>query len=70
MAELSDLEQKIKDKLGLSEERTQLQHDHLQQQMAEAEARSGSWRRAKQRVVQYTLARYGGQCNETAKKLP
>jgi YHS domain-containing protein len=39
MADLSDLERKIKEKLALSEERQHLQKDHIQQRMAEAEAR-------------------------------
>jgi YHS domain-containing protein len=39
MAGLDDLEQRIKDKLALSEEHSQRRQDHLQQQMAEAEAR-------------------------------
>jgi YHS domain-containing protein len=39
MAEMNDLERKIKEKLSLSEEREGLRRNHLQQQMAEAEAR-------------------------------
>jgi YHS domain-containing protein len=39
MAEMTDLERKIKQKLAMSEEREGLRRDHVQQQMAEAEAR-------------------------------
>ena len=39
MADLTDLERKIKDKLSLSDERERLQRNHLQARMAEAEAR-------------------------------
>lgn len=39
MTDLSDLERKLKEKLVLSEQRQQLQRDHLQQRMAEVEAR-------------------------------
>ena len=45
MADLSDLERKIKEKLALSEERQQLQRNHVQHQMAEAEARHQRYRR-------------------------
>jgi YHS domain-containing protein len=39
MANLNDLERRIKEKLALSEEREQLQKDHFRQRMVEAEAR-------------------------------
>ena len=39
MANLNDLERKLKEKLALSEGQQQLQRDHLQQRMAEAQAR-------------------------------
>jgi len=39
MPEMTDLEQKIKEKLSLSQEREGLRWHQLQQQMAEAEAR-------------------------------
>jgi YHS domain-containing protein len=39
MADLTDIEHKIKEKLALSDERQQLRQDHLRQRMAEAEAR-------------------------------
>jgi YHS domain-containing protein len=39
VADLTDLERKLKEKLMLGVQRQQLQRDHLQQRMAEAEAR-------------------------------
>jgi YHS domain-containing protein len=39
MADLNDLEHRIKEKLALSEEREQLQKNHFRQRMVEAEAR-------------------------------
>jgi YHS domain-containing protein len=39
MADLNELERRIKEKLALSEEREQLQKDHFRQRMVEAEAR-------------------------------
>jgi YHS domain-containing protein len=49
------MERRIKEKLGLSEERQQLQHDHLQQQMAEAEARQQRYTALADRLMQEVI---------------
>lgn len=43
MADLDDLERKLKDKLALSQERQQLQENHFRRQMVEAEQRHKSY---------------------------
>jgi YHS domain-containing protein len=55
MADLIDLERKIKEKLSLSEERQHLQRDHLQQQMAEAEARHQRYTAQADRLMQEVI---------------
>jgi YHS domain-containing protein len=55
MAEMTDLEQKIKEKLSLSEEREGLRRDHLQQQMAEAEARHQRYTALADRLMQEVI---------------
>ena len=55
MADLSDLERKIKEKLALSEERQQLQRNHVQHQMAEAEARHQRYTALADRLMQEVI---------------
>jgi YHS domain-containing protein len=55
MADLTDLERKIKEKLSLSEERQHLQRDHLQEQMAEAEARQRRYTALADRLIQEVI---------------
>ena len=55
MAEMTDLERKIKEKLSLSEERQHLQRNHLQQQMAEAEARHQRYTALADRLMQEVI---------------
>jgi YHS domain-containing protein len=55
MSELNDLERKIKEKLALSEERKQLHQDHLQHQMAEAEARHQRYTALADRFMQEVI---------------
>jgi len=55
MAELSDLERKIKEKLALSEERQQLQQDHFRQRMAEAEVRHQRYTARADRLMQEVI---------------
>jgi YHS domain-containing protein len=55
MSELNDLERKIKAKLALSEERKQLHQDHLQHQMAEAEARHQRYTALADRFMQEVI---------------
>jgi hypothetical protein len=55
MADLTDLERKIKEKLSRSEERQQLQRNHLQQQMAEAEARHQRYTAVADRLMQEVI---------------
>ncbi len=55
MADLTDLERKLKDKLALSEEREQLQQNHLRQQMAEAEARHQRYTALADRLTQEVI---------------
>jgi YHS domain-containing protein len=51
MADLDDLERRIKEKLSLSDERQQLQQDHFRQHMAEAEARHARYTTVADRLV-------------------
>ena len=55
MAEMTDLERKIKEKLSLSEEREGLRREHLQQQMAEAEARHQRFTALADRLMQEVI---------------
>jgi YHS domain-containing protein len=55
MAEMADLERKIKEKLSLNEEREALQRNHLQQQMAEAEARHQRYTGLADRLMQEVI---------------
>jgi YHS domain-containing protein len=55
MADLTDLERKIKEKLSLSEERQQLRKNHLRQQMAEAEARHQRYTALADRLTQAVI---------------
>jgi YHS domain-containing protein len=55
MADLGDLERKIKEKLALSEERQQLQRNHLQQRMTEAEARHQRYTAVADRLIQEVI---------------
>jgi YHS domain-containing protein len=55
MADLTDLERKIKDKLALSEERQQLQQNHQRQQMVEAEARHRRYTALADRLTQEVI---------------
>jgi YHS domain-containing protein len=55
MADLNGLEHKIREKLALSEERQQLQRNHLQQQMAEAEARHERYTVLADRLLQEVI---------------
>jgi YHS domain-containing protein len=55
MADLTDLERKIQEKLSLSEEREHLQRNHLQQKMAEAEARHQRYTALADRLMQEVI---------------
>jgi YHS domain-containing protein len=55
MAELSDLEQKIKAKLALSEERKALRQDHLRQLMAEVEVGHQRYTAVADRLMQAVI---------------
>jgi YHS domain-containing protein len=55
MADLSDLERKIKHKLSLSEEREHLLQNHLQQRMAEAAARHQRYTALADRLMQEVI---------------
>jgi YHS domain-containing protein len=55
MADLNDLERRIKEKLARSEERQQLQRDHLHQRMAEAEARHERYTNLADRLIQEVI---------------
>ena len=55
MADLSNLEHQIKEKLALSEERQQLRKDHLQQRMAETEARHQRYTALADRLMQEVI---------------
>jgi YHS domain-containing protein len=55
MADLTDLERKIKMKLSLSEERRQLQQGHLGQLMVEAEARHQRYTALADRLMQEVI---------------
>jgi YHS domain-containing protein len=55
MADFTDLERKIKEKLSLSEERQHLQRNHIQQKMAEAEARHQRYTALADRLVQEVI---------------
>ena len=55
MAEMTDLERKIKEKLSLSEEREGLRRNHLHRQMAEAEARHQRYTAAADRLMQEVI---------------
>ena len=52
MADLSDLERRLKEKLALSEERKQLKQNHVQQRMAEAAARHERYTALADRLTQ------------------
>jgi len=55
MPEMTDLEQKIKEKLSLSQEREGLRWHQLQQQMAEAEARHQRYTALADRLIQEVI---------------
>ena len=55
MADLRKLEKRIKEKLALSEERRQLRQDHLQQRMAETEARHQRYTALADRLMQEVI---------------
>jgi YHS domain-containing protein len=55
MADLNDLERKLKEKLALSEERQQLQQNHLRQRMLEAEERHQRFAALADRLVQEVI---------------
>jgi YHS domain-containing protein len=55
MADLTDLERKLKEKLALSEERQQLQQNHLRQQMVEAEVRHQRYTGLADRLLQEVI---------------
>jgi YHS domain-containing protein len=55
MADLSNLEQTIKEKLARSDERRQLGQDHLQQRMAETEARHRRYTALADRLMQEVI---------------
>jgi YHS domain-containing protein len=55
MGDLPDLERRIKEKLSLSEEREGLRRNHLQQQMAEAEARHQRYTALADRLMQEVI---------------
>jgi YHS domain-containing protein len=55
MADLTDLERRIKEKLSLSQERRELQQNHLQHQMAEAEARHQRFTTLADRLMQVVI---------------
>jgi YHS domain-containing protein len=55
MSDLSSLEQKIKDKLALSDERVQMSQNHLQQRMAETEERHQRYTALADRLMQEVI---------------
>ncbi len=55
MADLSDLERKLREKLAASQARQQLQEDHFRQRMAEAEARHQRFTAIADRLMQEVI---------------
>ncbi len=55
MGDLNELEHRIKEKLSLSEERQQLRQNHLQQHMAEAEARHQRYTEVADRLMKRVI---------------
>jgi YHS domain-containing protein len=55
VADMTDLERKIKEKLSLSEERESLRRNHLQLQMVEAEARHQRYTALADRLIQEVI---------------
>jgi len=55
MADVNDLERRIKEKLTMSEERQQLKQNHLQQRMAEAAARHQRFTALADRLLQNVI---------------